>query len=78
MDELSTFCHNIRHLRLKNGYSLSKMAKTLGVSIKTLRIIETGSIPKHLGSAVVFRAAVHFDIRASALFLPLYNPSDNP
>jgi len=78
MYELEIFCRNIRYLRLKNNYSLTKMSKVLGVSITTLRKIEAENVPKYLSSAVVLRAAVHFNIRASSLFLPLYSTGDNP
>ena len=76
MDELTVFCRNIRFLRLKNSCSMTKMSKTIGVSVNTLRSLEAGHIPKNLSSAVVFRTAVHFGIRASSLFIPL--SPDNP
>ena len=76
MDELTIFCRNICFLRLKNGYSMTRMSKTIGVSIHTLRKLEAGHIPKNLSSAVVFRTAVRFGVQASSLFILL--SADSP
>jgi len=41
-------CRNISYLRKKHNLSKSKMAKILGISVKSLNLIESGVIPSRL------------------------------
>jgi transcriptional regulator with XRE-family HTH domain len=43
--EIMAFCENVRYLRKKNGLSKKEMAKKLGIGVKSLELIETGSLP---------------------------------
>ena len=66
-----TFCANIRSLRTRNRLSKQTMARILGIGVKTLTTLESGVVPRRLGSSVLIRAAEFFGISTDALFLPL-------
>lgn len=45
-DEMKTFCENILYLRQKNNLSYTKMARKLHITVKTLKTLEEGNIPR--------------------------------
>ena len=46
------FCKNIKNLRISNNLSKKDMAQRLGISIRTLNIIESGELPKRLSTKI--------------------------
>ena len=66
-NEFLIFCNNIRLLREKYNISKKEMSKILGVSVKTLSLIENDVIPK-ISVEVVFRTAWYFGIQPAWLF----------
>ncbi len=67
--ELARFCRNIMNLRKIHGLSKAKMAVILGISCKTLEILESGTIPKRLSCEVIVNAANYFNISPHQLFI---------
>ena len=65
-NEFLIFCNNIRLLRETYNISKKEMLK-LGVSVKTLSLIENDVIPK-ISVEVVFRTAWYFGIQPAWLF----------
>ncbi len=63
--EIQTLLHNIAWLRKHNGLSQQEMAKLLGVSVLTIKKIESGTLPPRMRVSVLFRIQVHFGISAS-------------
>ena len=55
-------CENIRRLRKSEGLSKNKMAKILGISVKSLNSLEKSIIPKRLGLEVLIRIRNTFGI----------------
>ena len=62
------FCQNIRTLREEHGYSLQTMAKILHISVKTLSLLESGTLPKHTSANIIFLLSRHFNIPPKELF----------
>lgn len=65
---LEYFCSNVRLLREREGLSKRKMAKLLGVGVKTLTMIENGTFPPRLDCRVLFRIHRQFGIKPAELF----------
>ncbi len=66
-NEFLIFSDNIRLLRVKYNISKREMAKILGVSVKTLSLIENDVIPR-ISVEVVFKTARYFGIQPAWLF----------
>ena len=66
--EMKMFGENIRALRKKNGLTQKEMAAIMGIGVKSLRTIESGSFPKRFGINAVIRVAETFHIMPSRLF----------
>ncbi len=62
------FCKNIKNLRISNNLSKKEMAQRLGVSVRTLNIIESGELPKRLSTKIIFTIVDNFNVRAEDLF----------
>ncbi len=60
-DQLLILCDNIRLLRERAGLTQKEMAKRLGVSIRSISMLEKGSVPKRLSCEVIFRLALEFE-----------------
>lgn len=60
--QFQNFCHNIKWLRNENEYSKSKMAKMLGISVKTLEKLENGEMPNKLSVKVISNVKYHFNL----------------
>ena len=70
MDDQAIFCENIRLLRQTHRLSKKAMAQALQISVRSLSMIENGTIPPKLGCEMLFCASEHFRIPIRALFLP--------
>ena len=66
--QILVFCKNIKYLRVANKLSKTKMAKMLGISVKSLNYIENGIIPKGLGCNAIFRLSKYFKLTPAQLF----------
>ena len=66
-NEIQIFCKNIRFLRAKNGLSKRKMARIMGIGVRSLQQIEAGSLPPKIGSHIFFRLHDAFHIRIPLL-----------
>ena len=66
-----TFCANIRLLRSNHRLSKQTMAHILGIGVKTLNALESGVVPRRLGSSALIRAAEFFGMSTDTLFVPL-------
>lgn len=62
------FCQNMRALREEHGYSLREMAKILHISVKTLSLLESGTLPRRTSANIIFLLSRHFDIPPKELF----------
>lgn len=69
--QLLTFCRNIRYLRSHHCLSKTKMARILGVGLKTLSSLEQNIIPPRLSTDVIWRASEYFRLAPHLFFLPL-------
>lgn len=67
-EEIKNLINNIVQIRKEYGLSKKKMAKTLGISIKTLRKIENGEFPPNLSVEVIFEIYDNFEITPKELF----------
>ena len=68
MYEVKIFCQNVKTLRKLYGYPKVKMAKILGIGVKSLSLIESGVIPPKLKCDVLVRIANAFGISPSSMF----------
>lgn len=71
--DVKIFCNNIKYLRKKYNFSKTQMAKKLGVTIKTLTVIENGTIPTKMSCKVLENIHINFDIPPTGIFIPLEN-----
>lgn len=71
--ELRFFCENLHRLRMAHGLSKTKMTAILGISVKTLTLVESGIVPSRLGSSVLLRIHRYFGIKPHQLFRPPAN-----
>ena len=67
---LQVFCKNMYALRKKNNLTQQQMARILGISIKSLRSVEKGSVPPRMKISVVYRIYNTFHLLPSELFKP--------
>ena len=65
--EATTFCSNVTALRKRNQLSKKKMAKILGIGIKTLTEIEKGVLPPKTSCTALIGACGFFGISADDL-----------
>ena len=72
VNELECFCNNVKYLRMKHGLTQSEMATRLQISVRSLRIIEHGTMPPRLGVEVLFTLSESFNIPLTAALYPLY------
>jgi len=70
--EFLVFSQNIRLLREQHGYSPREMAKLLHISVKTLLLLESGALPDHVSSNIIFLLSRHFNIPPKDLFSPSF------
>lgn len=67
--QLENLCNNIAILRKRNNLSYSDMSKILHTSVKSLKSIESGHIPKRVSVDVIFYASRCFNCNLSNFFL---------
>ena len=65
--ELTVFTHNIVWLRRYYGLSKTRMAKMMGIGVRSLNQIEQGTIPPRLTVEVLFAIQRQFGISPSLL-----------
>ncbi len=70
-DELLNFCHNVKTVRQRENLNKASMAKTMGISERSLNLIENGVFPEHLGINAVVRFCFAFNIRLKDVFAKL-------
>lgn len=68
MHEEKIFCENLKNIRKSYGYSKVKMARLLGIGVKSLSLIESGIIPPRLGCEVLIRITNTFGVSPSGIF----------
>ena len=66
-NDIRIFCENIRNLRNEEKLSKTRMAKILGISIKTLTQIENGIVPNRVTCRLLFRIYDNFKILPSEI-----------
>ncbi len=66
-EQLLILCDNIRLLRERAGLSQREMAKRLGVSIRSISMLEKGSVPKRLSCEILFKLHLKFGINPTDL-----------
>ncbi len=66
----AALCYNIKQLRLTNQLSKRKMARLLGISTRSLTMIERGEIPPRLTCKILFQVCGTFYITPDRLFVP--------
>ena len=71
MDEIILFCENIKRLRKREKLSKKEMAKVLGISVKSLNLLENGQIPPRLSCKILFAVHRQFGILPKDLFAVL-------
>lgn len=72
-------CQNIKDLREFYGISKKSMSKLLGISTKSLTILENGYIPKRMSVNIIIRICNIFNIMPSFILKDLKNlPQNNP
>ena len=64
-------CQNICYLRKRHGLTKSRMAAIMGIGVKSLTMLENGSIPKRLGCDVLWNISRYFHVSIKDLFLPM-------
>ncbi len=66
--DIAIFCEKMRKLRKIKRYSKVNMAKILRIGVKTLSLIEHGSIPKNLKCNILFEIYDNFGITPMEMF----------
>lgn len=66
-NSLSFLCNNLRRLRAAHGLTKKQMAEILGISIRSLTLLENNVIPPRLGCQMLFQASGYFGIKAHKL-----------
>ena len=62
VQEFDNFCHNLRVLRRRSGYTLAQMAKILKLSAAELAELEQGNIPGSVDISLCFLLSARFGI----------------
>ncbi len=64
---VSSFCNNISVLRIRNGLSKKKMAQIMGISVKTLSLLENNILPRRLKCGALIKIHDYFGILPSEI-----------
>lgn len=62
---ITAFCNNVKRIRLELGLSKEEMAERLNISVRSLSIIESGSIPKRLSVQIIYTICDEFEVTTS-------------
>ena len=65
------FADNITQYRKNNGYTKTKMAKLLGVSVKTINRFETGEVSAYITTKTLSNACALTNMLIKELFNPV-------
>ena len=68
MNSLDIFLWNVAWLRKQHGLSKKMMAQLLGISVRSLNLIESGVVPKRLDVSVLLMIRDRFGIQPKDLF----------
>ena len=67
-NEFEIFTSNIAFIRRKYGISKKQMSKLLGISVRSLNVIEGGEMPPRLTADIIVNVWTEFHLRPSDLF----------
>ena len=62
------FCQNVKYLRVKYKLTKKEMSNILGISVRSLNLIEQEIIPPRLRCDIIFNLYDKFGITPSILF----------
>ncbi len=65
---VENFCNNVTMLRKKNNLTQKEMAKICKIGVKSLSLIEHGTLPQRISADVLFSIQRHFQIPVHKLF----------
>lgn len=68
-EETKRFCENIKELRKVNGLSQKEMAQKLDISVKSLSMLEKGTIPPRLSMSIVIKIHKSFGVKPAQMFV---------
>ena len=60
--DFQNICANIRYLRMTHGLSRTVMARKLGITIKTLDLLESGIMPRSCTVRLLFHIQKNFGV----------------
>ena len=66
--ELKLFCNNLSTLRKREKLSLTHMASKLNISVKSLKLLEAGTLPPRLSTAILFAIQKNFGVAPRDMF----------
>ena len=67
-NEIFVFCENIKNIRAARSLSTKEMASALGISTKSLNLIESRILPKRLTTDVFFHIQKALGISPCEMF----------
>ncbi len=70
-ETVQIICRNIRFLRKNAAMTQRDMAAIMGISVSSLRKLESGHLPPRLGMEAVFSLAEALGLPPALLFHPL-------
>ena len=65
---LTVFCRNVAFLRKSNDLTYSQMAEKVGVTRRSIVLLEQGAVPKRLSCEIVFNICSEFYINVNDIF----------
>ena len=68
--DFHNLCANIRYLRATHGLSRTAMARKLGITIKTLDMLESESFPRRCTIRLLYNLQRNFGLSLSECFAP--------
>ena len=66
--EIKIFCDNLATLRKRKKLSLARMATKLNISVKSLKLLEAGTLPPRLSTTILFTIEKKFGIAPADMF----------
>lgn len=75
--EIFIFCENVKRLRAKEGLSKREISEILGISIRSLTMLEKGILPKNLCCDVLLVICNYFQLEPKMFFSGLISLGDN-
>ena len=65
---LTVFRRNVAFLRKSNDLTYSQMAEKVGVTRRSIVLLEQGAVPKRISYEIVFNICSEFDINVNDIF----------